>query len=136
VSDSSHDGQDDPKGNDDGGPGAPPSELTAPSSIGSSTAAQGRPSAADQLTYAAPVGSGPSKKKRLVLASKHKQLVPSDPVTTVLFPHHAPHSYSSLVEVKLFLGAYLKFCNTLLRLPRWILLLWLTLSQQKGIGRC
>jgi hypothetical protein len=104
VSDSSHDGQDDPKGNDDGGPGAPPSELTAPSSIGSNTAAQGRPSAADQLTSAAPVGSGPSKKKRLVLASKHKQPVPSDPVTTVLFPHHAPHSYSGLVEVKLVFG--------------------------------
>jgi hypothetical protein len=39
VSDSSHDGQDDPKGNDDGGQGAPPSEPTAPNPIGPDTAA-------------------------------------------------------------------------------------------------
>jgi hypothetical protein len=104
VSDSSHDGQDDPKGNDDGGQGAPPSEPTAPSLIGSGTAAQAHPSAADQLTTAAPLGSGPSKKKRLVLGSKRKQLAPSDQVTTVLFPHHSPRSYLSLVEVKLVFG--------------------------------
>jgi hypothetical protein len=72
VSDSSHDGQDDPKGNDDGDQGAPPSEPTAPSPIRSSTAAQACPSTADQLTTAAPLGSGPSKKKCHVLASKHK----------------------------------------------------------------
>jgi hypothetical protein len=72
VSDSSHDGHDDPKGNDDGGQGAPPSEPTAPNLIGSSTAAQVRPSAADQLTTAAPLGSGPSKKKHLVLGFKCK----------------------------------------------------------------
>jgi hypothetical protein len=36
-----------------------------------------------------------------VLASKRKQPAPSDQVTTVLFPHHAPHSSSGLVEVKL-----------------------------------
>jgi hypothetical protein len=42
VSDSSHDGQDDPKGNDDGGQGAPPSELTAPNPIGSGMTAQVR----------------------------------------------------------------------------------------------
>jgi hypothetical protein len=86
VSDSSHDGQDDPKGNDDGGQGAPPSEPTAPSPIGSGTAAQAHPFVVDQLTSAAPLGSGPSK-KCLVLASKRKQLAPSDQVTTVLFPH-------------------------------------------------
>jgi hypothetical protein len=104
VSDSSHDGQDDPKGNDDGDQGAPPSELTAPNPIGSGTAVQVRPSAADQLTTTAPLGSGPSKKKRLVLASKRKQLAPSDQVTIVLFPHHAPRSSSGLVEVKLVVG--------------------------------
>jgi hypothetical protein len=73
VSDSSHNGQDDPKGNDDGGQGAPSSEPTAPNPIGSGMAAQVRPSTADQLTTAAPLGNGPSKKKCLVLASKHKQ---------------------------------------------------------------
>jgi hypothetical protein len=81
--------------------GAPPSEPTAPNPIGSDTATQVRPFAADQLTTAAPLGSGPSKKKLLMLASKHKQPMPSDQVTTVLFPHHAPRSYSGLVEVKL-----------------------------------
>jgi hypothetical protein len=104
VSDSSHDGQDDPKGNDDGGQGAPPSEPTAPNPIGSGTTAQARTSAADQLITAAPLGSDPSKKKRLVLASKCKQHAPSDQVTTVLFPHHAPRSSSGLVEVKLVFG--------------------------------
>jgi hypothetical protein len=101
ISDSSHDGQDDPKGNDDGGQGAPLSEPTAPNPIGSGTIAQVRPSAADQLTTAAPLGGSPLKKKRLVLASKHKQPAPSDQVTTVLFSHHAPRSSSGLVEVKL-----------------------------------
>jgi hypothetical protein len=72
VSDSSHDGQDYPKGNDDGGQGAPSSEPTAPNLIGSGMAAQVCPSAADQLTTTAPLGSGPRKKKCLVLASKHK----------------------------------------------------------------
>jgi hypothetical protein len=101
VSDSSHNGQDDPKGNDDGGQGAPSSEPTAPNLIGSGMAAQVRPSAADQLTIAAPLGSGPSKKKCLVLASKRKQPAPFDQVTTELFPHHAPRSSPGLVEVKL-----------------------------------
>jgi hypothetical protein len=67
-------------------------------------AVQVHPSATDQLTTTAPLGSDPSKKKRLVLASKHKQFVPSDQVTTQLFPHHAPHSSPGLVEVKLVSG--------------------------------
>jgi hypothetical protein len=101
VSDSSHDRQDDPKGNDDGGQEAPPSEPIAPSLIGSGMAAQAHPSTVDQLITTAPLGSGPLKKKRLVLASKRKQPTPSDQVINVLFPHHAPCSYSDLVEVKL-----------------------------------
>jgi hypothetical protein len=101
VSDSSHNGQNDPKGNDDGGQGAPSSELTAPNHIGSGMATQVRPSAADQLTTATPLGSSPSKKKHLVLASMRKQPAPSDQVTTELFPHHAPRSSLGLVEVKL-----------------------------------
>jgi hypothetical protein len=36
-----------------------------------------------------------------VLASKRKQHAPSDQVTTILFPHHAPRSSSGLIEVKL-----------------------------------
>jgi hypothetical protein len=104
VSDSNHDGQDDPKGNDDGGQGAPLSEPTAPNPIGFGMAAHVHPSATDQLTTAAPLGSGPSKKKHLVLASKRKQPAPSDQVTTILFPHHAPRSSSDLVEVKLVFG--------------------------------
>jgi hypothetical protein len=72
VFDSSHNGHDDPKGHDDGGQGAPSSEPTAANLTRSNTAAQVCPSAVDQLTTAAPLGSGPSKKKRRVLTSKRK----------------------------------------------------------------
>jgi hypothetical protein len=72
LSDSSHNGQDDPKGNDDGGQGAPSSEPTAPNLNMSGMAAQVRSSIADQLTTATPLGSDPLKKKHLVLALKRK----------------------------------------------------------------
>jgi hypothetical protein len=72
LSDSNHDGQDDPTGDDDGGPGAPSAEPTVPNLIGPSMVAQVLPSVADQLTAAAPLGSGHPKKKRLALVSKHK----------------------------------------------------------------
>jgi hypothetical protein len=101
VSDSNHNGQDDPTCNDDGGQGAPSAKLIVPNLIGSGTAVQVRPSTTDQLTTAAPLGSGPPKKKHLVLASKCKQPTPSDQVTTKLFPHHAPRCSLSLVAVKL-----------------------------------
>jgi hypothetical protein len=101
VSDSNHDRQDDPTGNDDGGQGAPSAEPIVPNLIGSGTAAQVCYSAADQLTTAAPLGSGPPKKKHLVLASKRKQHAHADQVTTELFPHHAPHCSLGLVAVKL-----------------------------------
>jgi hypothetical protein len=39
-----------------------------------------------------------------VLASKCKQHVPSDQVTTELFLHHAPHCSLSLLTVKLVFG--------------------------------
>jgi hypothetical protein len=77
VSDSNHDEQDDPTGNDDGGQGAPSAESIVPNLIGSGTVAQLRLSAADQLTTAAPLGSDPPKKKCLVLTSKCKQPAPS-----------------------------------------------------------
>jgi hypothetical protein len=50
------------------------------------------------------LGSGPPKKKRLVLASKRKLTVPFDQVTTELFPHHAPHCSLGSVVVKLVFG--------------------------------
>jgi hypothetical protein len=62
------------------------------------------PFAADQLTSTAPLGSGPPKKKCLVLASKRKQPAPFDLVTTKLFPHHAPRCSLGLVVVKLIFG--------------------------------
>jgi hypothetical protein len=123
-------------GNDDGGKEAPSSEPTAPNPIRSGMVAQVRPSAADQLITAAPLGSGPSKKKHLVLTSKRKQLAPFDQVTTELFLHHAPRSSLGLVEVKLVFGRLFEALQHPLRLPRWILLLGLTLSQPKGFGRC
>jgi hypothetical protein len=101
VSDSNHDGQNDPTGNDDGGQGAPPAEPIVPDLIGSDTAAQVHPFAVHQLTTAAPLGSGPPKNKRLVFASKRKQPAPSDQVTTELFPHHVPRCSLGLVAVKL-----------------------------------
>jgi hypothetical protein len=104
VSDSNHDGQDDPTGNDDGGQGASSAEPIVSDLIGSGTAAQVRPFVADHLTTIAPLGSGPPKKKRLMLASKRKQYVPSDQVTTELFPHHAPRCSLGLVAVKLVFG--------------------------------
>jgi hypothetical protein len=63
VSDSNHNGQDDPTGNNDGGQGEPSAESIVPNLIGSGTAVQVHPSIADQLTTAAPLGSGPLKKK-------------------------------------------------------------------------
>jgi hypothetical protein len=47
VSDSNHDGQDDPTGNDDGGQGAPSAEPIVPNLIGSRMVAQVHPSAVD-----------------------------------------------------------------------------------------
>jgi hypothetical protein len=90
LSDSDHDGQDDPTGGDDGGQGAPSAKPTVPNLIGSGMVAQVLPSAVDQLTTAAPLDSCHPKKKHLVLVSKRKQHAPSDQVTTKLFSHHAP----------------------------------------------
>jgi hypothetical protein len=101
VSDSNHNGQDDPTCNDDGGQGAPLTQPIVPNLIGSSTTVQVRPSAVDQLTSAAPLGSDPLKKKQLVLASKRKQHAPSDHVTTEVFPHHIPSCFPGLVAVRL-----------------------------------
>jgi hypothetical protein len=102
LSDSNHDGQDDPTGDDDGGQGAPSTEPTVLDLIGSGMAAQVLPSVADQLTTAAFLGSGHPKKRRIVLVSKHKQHVSSDQVTIELFPHHAPQRSLSLVAARLF----------------------------------
>jgi hypothetical protein len=99
--DSNHDGQDDPMGDDDGGQGAPSADPIVPNMIGSGMAAQVLPSAADQSIIAATLGSGHSKKKRLVLVSKHKQPASSDQVTTELFPYHAPRRSLGLVAVRL-----------------------------------
>jgi hypothetical protein len=49
--------------NDDGGQGAPSAESIVPNLIGSGMAVQVHPSIVDQLTTAAPLGSGPLKKK-------------------------------------------------------------------------
>jgi hypothetical protein len=88
-------------GDDNGGRGAPSAEPTVPRLIGSGMAVQVLPSAADQLTTAAPLGSGHPKKKRLVLVSKRKQPASSDQVTIELFPHHAPRHSPGLVAAGL-----------------------------------
>jgi hypothetical protein len=104
LSNSNHDGKDDPTGDDYGGSGAPSAEPTVPNLIGSSMAEQICPSATDQLTTAAALGTGQLKKKRLVLVSKRKQHAPSDHVITELFPHHVSRSPLVLVTVKLVFG--------------------------------
>jgi hypothetical protein len=78
LSDSNHDGQDNPTGDDDGGQGAPSAKLTVPNLIGFGMAGQVLPSVVDQFTIAAPLGSDHPKKKRIVLVSKCKQLASSD----------------------------------------------------------
>jgi hypothetical protein len=72
LSDSNHDGQDDPTGDDDGGQGAPSADSIVSNLTGSGMAAQILPSAVDKLTTTAPLGNGHPKKKRLVLVSKRK----------------------------------------------------------------
>jgi hypothetical protein len=131
LSDSNHDGQDDPTGDDDGGQEALSAEPTVPDLFGFDMATQVLPSATDQLTIVAPLGSGHPKKRHLVLVSKRKQHASSDQVITELFPHHAPRRSLGLVAARLVFSAYLKFFNALLRLPEPKLQLGLTLSQPK-----
>jgi hypothetical protein len=88
-------------GDDDGGQVAPSADPTVPNLIGSDMASQVIPSAVDQLTIAAHLGSGHPKKKHLVLVSKHKQHASSDQVITELFPHHAPQRSLVLVAARL-----------------------------------
>jgi hypothetical protein len=101
LSDSNHDGQDAPTGDDDGGQGVPSAELTIPDLIGSDMMTQVLHSDADQLTTDAPLGSGHPKKRRLVLVSKRKQPASSDQVTTKLFPHYSPRHSMGLVAARL-----------------------------------
>jgi hypothetical protein len=101
LSDSNHDGQDDPTGNYDGGQRALSAEPTVPNLIGSGMAVQVLPSATDQLMTAAPSGSSHPKKKHLVLVPKRKQPVSFDHVITKLFPHLAPRRSLGLVAAML-----------------------------------
>jgi hypothetical protein len=72
LSDSNHDRQDDPTGDNDGGQGAPSAEPTVPNLIRSGMAVQILPSTVDHLTTATPLGSGHPKKKHLALVFKRK----------------------------------------------------------------
>jgi hypothetical protein len=135
LSNSNHDGQDDPTGDDDGGQGAPSADPIIPNLIGSDMAAQVLPSAADQPTTISPLGSAHLKKKHFVLVSKRKQSAFSDQVTTELFPHHAPSTFSGFSYGKVcFSVTYFKLSNASLRLPGPTLQLGLTLSQPKDFG--
>jgi hypothetical protein len=57
LSDSNHDGKDDPTGDDDRGQGAPSAEPIVSNLIGSDMAVQVLPSVVDQLMVAAPLDS-------------------------------------------------------------------------------
>jgi hypothetical protein len=79
-------------GDDAGGIRAPSAETLAPNPIGSSSAGETRPSAADQAVPTAPSGDG-QKKNRVVLGTKCKHdKVVDDQVIIELPPYRGPQS--------------------------------------------
>jgi hypothetical protein len=96
--------------------------------------AQVLPSAVDQLTTAAPLGSDHLKKKHLVIVSNCKQHASSNQVSTELFSHYAPRCSLCLVAARLIFCAYLKLSNASLGLPGPTLQLGLILSHPKDFG--
>jgi hypothetical protein len=71
LSDEDNAGPNEPVGDDAGGNKAPSAETFAPNPIGSSSAGETRPSAADQAVPTAASDEG-QKKKHVVLRTKHK----------------------------------------------------------------
>jgi hypothetical protein len=80
--------------------------------------AQILPSAADQLTTTAPLGSGHSKKKHHMLVTKCKQPVSSDQVITELFPYHALRHSLDLVAARLVFWHLFKIFQCLTQAAR------------------
>jgi hypothetical protein len=104
LSDEDNNGRKEPAGDDAEGEGAPTVETLAPNPIGSSSAGESRPSAADQTTTAAPSGGG-QKKKHVALETKRKQdKAPADQVIIELPPYHGPRSPLVLVAVEHIFG--------------------------------
>jgi nitrogen fixation-related uncharacterized protein len=93
-----------PVGDDVGGNGAPSAETLAPNLIGSSSAGETRPSAADQAVPTTP-SSGGQKKKHVVLGTKRKHnKVADDQVIIELPPYHGPRSPLDIVTVEHIFG--------------------------------
>jgi hypothetical protein len=81
------------------------------------------------------LGSGPSKKKHLVLASKRKQHASSAHVTTELFSHHVLRCSLGLVAIKLIFGCLFEALQRPTQAAKIDTSAGLTFSQPKGFGR-
>jgi hypothetical protein len=104
LSDEDNAGPNELVGDDAGGNGAPSAKTLAPNLIGSSSAGETHPSAADQGVPTAPSGGG-QKKKRVVLGTKRKHnKATDDQVTIELPPYHGPRSPMDIVAVKHLFG--------------------------------
>jgi hypothetical protein len=97
-------GLNEPVGDDAGGNGAPSTETLTPNPIGSSSAGETRPSAADQVVPTAP-SSGDQKKKHIVLETKRKHdKAVDDQVIIELPPYRGPRSLLDIVDVEHIFG--------------------------------
>jgi hypothetical protein len=103
LSDSTGEDQKHPAGDDFEGHGIPLTELITSNPIGSDMAALVRPPVTDQSVSAAPLGGG-QKRKRVMLASKHKTTISSDQVITELPSYHGSRNRLNLVAVNLTFG--------------------------------
>jgi hypothetical protein len=104
LSDEDNVGPNKPIGDDAGGNRAPSAETLAPNSIGSSSAGETYPSAADQAVPIAPSGGG-QKKKRVVLGTKRKHdKVADDQMIIELPPYRGPQSPLDIVVAEHIFG--------------------------------
>jgi hypothetical protein len=104
LSDEDNAGPNEPVGDDARGNGAPSAKTLAPNPIGSSSAGETHPSAADQAVPITPSGGG-QKKKHIVLGTKRKHnKVADDQVIIELPPYHGSRSPLDIVAVEHLFG--------------------------------
>jgi hypothetical protein len=103
LSNSTSEDQKQPAGDDVEGHEIPLTEPITSNPIGSNMTALVHPPVADQSISAAPL-SGGQKRKRIMLASKHKTTTSSDQVITELPSYHGSRNRLNLVAVNLAFG--------------------------------
>jgi hypothetical protein len=112
LSDEDNAGSNEPVGDDAGGNGAALAETLAPNLIGSNSAVETCPSAADQAVPTAPSGGG-QKEKHVVLGTKRKHnKVVDDQVIIELPPYRGSRSPLEIVVVEHLIGRLFETCNT------------------------